>query len=146
MPFSSPPVGHFSLSFPIIHIQVRTASVYSVWESSKGLEMRGARCMVRRVQRHRPRERLPLAKLCLLVQVFPLSLWEKSNDFLSLKVLVRPPWVRLSPLPCKAASLLKASWQSQGTSTGSSDPAAPDKRWPVLMYRLPLHLSRAFLF
>lgn len=40
----------------------------------------------------------------------------------------------------------KASWQSQGISTGSSGPAAPDKRWPVLMYRLPLHLGRAFLF
>lgn len=146
MPFSSFPLGHFSLSFPLIHARVRMASPSRAWESSKGPQMRGARFMVRHVQRQRPRTVLPFAKLCLLAWGLPLSSWEKIDVFVFLKMLVMPVGKNQPPAPKSRQPLLKASWQSWGISTGSLGPAAPDKRWPVLMYRLPLHLSRAFLF
>lgn len=125
------------------------ASPYRTRESSEGLAVTGARFTVSSVQ-SRPRGCFPLQNF---------AYWSRfsheisggggggagSDDFLSLEVLVSR-WVSISPPPHQAAPLLKASWQSQGSSTGSSGPAAPDKRCPVLMYRLPLHLSRAFLF
>ena len=68
-------------------------------------------------------------------------------------MLVMPVGNNRAPYPttptlCRKAGSLSAEGllAKPGISTGNAGPAAPDKRWPVLMYRLPLHLTRAFLF
>lgn len=89
MPFSSSSLGHLVVLSLNSHLGQNGQSVLGLGESSKGLQGRGARFLVRRVQRQRPRADAAFCKALLIGPGSPIKSpggeKKKINDFVSLK-------------------------------------------------------------